>query len=488
MLIKFTRSRTAGESTDNELLIHHLYHVYMCLAALCSDMYAIVSSCSTSELWSSAIKTLKEKYENKWPGKVHEVFYDSKTADVTSCLPRLREVRPSYCCFVAHYSECSRQYVHQIHELTSQIDPSNPYTDTIWGILTGLEENDLNFALQQDNLVTRKVLTHCPVELAQFESGDWYSELEPCVHYRKTSTNSETKKCECPQDTIRLFADALGEKREVESGKGVDMIITSAHATEKDWRPGFTYKNGKFICKNGDLVGIDCSGVQHKVQHSGNPKVYSAAGNCLMGHIDGADCMALAWMHSTGVVQMTGYLVPTWYGYGGWGVHKYFINLPGMYSFAEAFFANMQALRAELYHACGDESSQRSSQHGLVHDKNEVVFYGDPAWDARLAANLDRCPYVITLVEVQVYGVLGSSWKAWKLTVIPRSGGSWDCPEADDKFTTPGRPPVYIFPCAAKNYKLLQGNAVLNCRFILVPLSGPVKEDIEHSVVFALEY
>ena len=445
-------------------------------------MYAIVCSHSTSELWTGAIATLKDKYERRWPGEVYTILYDSKAADVSTCLSKLREVRPSYCCFVARHSECSRPYVHQIHELTSQIDPSNPYTDTIWGILTGIEENDLQFAIQQDSLVIRKVLTHCPVELAQFESGNWYSELEPCVHYRKLAGESKTEKCQCPQDTISLFAEALSEKRNMESGSGTDMIITSAHATERDWRPGFTYKNGRFICQDGNLVGVDCSGVQHKVRHSGNAKIYSAAGNCLMGHIDDVNCMALAWMHSAAVVQMIGYLVPTWYGYGGWGVNKYFVNLPGVYSFAEAFFANMQSLRTELYH------NKVSNKDGLLHDKNEVVFYGDPAWDARLATNPDRCPYVITLTDVQVYGVLGSSWKAWKLTVLPLFSGSWDCAEADDKFTSPGRPPVYIFPRAAKNYKLLKGNAVLNCRFILVPLSGPVEMNVENSVVFALEY
>ena len=94
-------------------------------------MYAIVCSHSTSELWTGAIATLKDKYERRWPGEVYTILYDSKAADVSTCLSKLREVRPSYCCFVARHSECSRPYVHQIHELTSQIDPSNPYTDTL---------------------------------------------------------------------------------------------------------------------------------------------------------------------------------------------------------------------------------------------------------------------------------------------------------------------------------------------------------------------
>ncbi len=63
-----------------------------------------------------------------------------------------------------------------------------------------------------------------------------------------------------------------------------------------------------------------------------------------MGHIDGPDAMALAFMNSAGVRQMMGYTVPTWYGYGGWGCLDYFVEQPGRYTFVEAFFANQHAL------------------------------------------------------------------------------------------------------------------------------------------------
>ena len=316
-------------------------------------MYAVVCSQSTSKSWSTAVKRLQDKYERRWPGEVYTVLYEHKgggESSVYSCLDRLRELRPAYCCFVAHHCECSRDYIHQIHELTSQIDPSNPYSDTVWAVLTGLEEDDLLFAIEQDPLVVRRVLTHCPVELSQFDSGDWYSEVDACVHYQKLSKDAKVEKLKCQQDTTHLVAEAIGEDRDVDSSKGVDMIITSGHATERNWSLGFSYRNGRFVCQEGSLLGVDTKGSQIPVRHNRRAKVLSAAGNCLMGHIDGTNCMALAWMHAAGVVQMTGYLVPTWYGYGGWGVHKYFINLPGVFSFAEAFFANQQSLLAQLHH------------------------------------------------------------------------------------------------------------------------------------------
>jgi hypothetical protein len=70
-----------------------------------------------------------------------------------------------------------------------------------------------------------------------------------------------------------------------------------------------------------------------------------------MAHVSSQRCMALAWMQSCGVRQMFGYIVPTWFGYGGWGVHRYLWGNVGMLTFAEAYFANQQALQLRLYQA-----------------------------------------------------------------------------------------------------------------------------------------
>jgi len=130
-------------------------------------------------------------------------------------------------------------------------------------------------------------------------------------------------------------------------------------------------------------------------------------GNCLMGHVDGPNAMALAFMNSGGVNQMFGYTVPTWYGYAGWGCLDYFIQQPGRYTFAEAFFANQAALihRLQKYFPAlvkaepqdGRMRTQEPGQDairdgltakdgaGLLYDRDNVAFYGDPAWEARMA-------------------------------------------------------------------------------------------------------
>ncbi len=84
-----------------------------------------------------------------------------------------------------------------------------------------------------------------------------------------------------------------------------------------------------------------------------------------MGHIDGPDAMALAWMNSGGVRQMIGYTVLTWYGYAGWDCLDYFVEQPGRYTMAEAFFANQQALihRLATYHPEGVRMQVKPGEH-----------------------------------------------------------------------------------------------------------------------------
>ena len=408
-------------------------------------MYAIVCSENTRSVWATAVVKLREKYERKWPGQVYLLTYQASSEhqpDPTipvfqSCLPSLSEIRPSYCCFVAHYSECDKRFVRDVNKLTRQLDPSHPYTDTVWGILTGLTEEDVLFAVQQDSLVIHRVVGNCPIDLEKFSSGMWFSEFQQGVSFHKDPssqcisavpelTSQESNMTapsaavvvekKCPPDTTLLIASEISSPRRPEINQGVDMVISSAHATERDWTIGYAFHSGKFLCREGQLYGLSLEGERMDVQPTGSAKILSAAGNCLMGYISDEDCMALAWMHSANVVQMVGYVEPTWFGYGGWGVHNYFINNPGSMSFSAAFFANQQSLLHLLHSRYGQHVESSLGEHrevyskcfntsltakegmprecsGLLYDRDNVAFYGDPAWEATLAENRELYHY-----------------------------------------------------------------------------------------------
>lgn len=296
-------------------------------------------------------------------------------------LKQLQLMQPRHTCFVVPPADVSREFVAAVHQLTRQLD-DDPYTDTLWGILTGFDAaNALAIAQYSEPLIVRKVAAGTEIALDMCEQGLWYDELVKNKLVRKEK-GGPVQQLVGPDDTTVALVNSLNDYQP-------DLFVTSGHATERDWQIGFRYRNGFFKSKQGQMFGEDTSKKRFEIE-SPYAKVYLPIGNCLMGHIDGPDAMALAWMNDAGVRQMIGYTVPTWFGYGGWGVLDYFIEQPGRYTLTEAFFANHQA----LLHALETNAGNR---RGLEFDRDVVAFYGDPKWEARMAPA--ECAYDQMLTE-----------------------------------------------------------------------------------------
>ncbi len=297
-----------------------------------------------------------------------------------------------------------------------------------------------------------------------------FNELRPKSMWNKATGKEVTAK-PCPQDTTKMIVDSLNDYKP-------DVFITSGHATEKNWQLGFSYRNGYFKCKDGQLYGQDTSGKRHDV-NSPNPKVHLPVGNCLIAHISSRECMALALMHSAGVHQMVGYTIPTWYGYGGWGVKDYFSELQaGRFSLAEAHYANQVALIYNL------ESLPKTSRHlrGLRADRDVVVLYGDPAWEARMPTR--KLPWTQSLTEKD---------GTYTFTITTNKRGDWD-----------NRPIVHLMDDRLTDIKVIAGkefNPVITDNFILIkfnegvlPMKGnrgesiPIKGEFDEGKSFKVKF
>src|SRR5579871_537554 len=290
--------------------------------------YAVVVSKKTQEDadWKKVVSALLKKHH------ANVVSYDS---DVNETLPALRQQFPRYVCFVSQPAEATREFVAKVHKLTRHLD-DDPYADCFWGILTGYDAaNALRIAEAEKPLTIHKAASGTEIALDCCEQGKWFSELKKNQMFNKGNGQQPAAE-HGPDDTTKAIADLLTDYQ-------ADLFVTSGHATEHDWQIGYGFPGGSFRCKDGQLFGLDRKGEHHPI-NSPNPKVYMPVGNCLMGHIDGRDSMALAYMNSAGVDQMIGYTVVTWYGYAGWGCLDYFVEQPGRYTFNEAFFANENAL------------------------------------------------------------------------------------------------------------------------------------------------
>ncbi len=420
-----------------------------------NDDYAIVVSQTTLNDvdWKLVIDALVAKHN----GQI--IRYDK---EVEQAFPALKEQYPRYTCFVAKPDESNADFVRSVHQLTRRLD-EDPYTDTLWAILTGHNaRNALAIARHDQPLVIRKVASGTEVALEMCQQGLWYDEL---VKHKKVKKEAGGKpqQIEGPADTTKALAATLTDYK-------ADLFVTSGHADERSWIIGFRYRNGKFVSKAGQMFGEDLQGKRFEIT-SPNPKVYLPIGNCSMGHIDGSDAMTLAWMNSCGVKQMIGYIVPTWFGYAGWGCLDYFVEQPGRYTFVEAFHANHHALIHKLLSATGTRD-----ERGLMHDRDVVALYGDPKWEARMA-DASRA-YEQQLVENN--GV-------YSFTIDPQRAADSFKPINTNGSQRGWRPIVHFLPRRIKNITIIAGydlRPTITENFILVPNPRECDPQHEYKVVF----
>ncbi len=437
-----------------------------------AENYAIVVSSATQETpeWAEVTAVLAAKHPS---AAIHQWQKEVKEA-----APALQAQSPRYTCFVAKSGEVTAEFVRAIHRLVTSLD-EDPYTDSLWGILTGFDAaNALEIANEQNPLTVRRVASGTEVELTRCQEGVWYCELQKNRMVRKDK-NQKPVEGRGPDDTTAALAESL---------KSADLFVTSGHATERDWQIGYRYKNGSWRSSGGKLFGVPTTGDRFPIS-APNAKIYLPIGNCLMGHIDGPDAMALAFLKSAGVRQMAGYIVPTWYGYQGWGLLDYFVEQPGRFSLAEAFLANHHALihrlsqiSPTLASAAIDPSEKAGSfsadaasglaklglskldLQGLLYDRDTVAFYGDPAWIARMADGPRNWEQSLTQTPSGI-----------TLTIDPQQGAATFEPVNKNGAQRGGRPIVAFLSEKVKPtaYTVTEGAElapVLADDFLLVPL------------------
>jgi zinc protease len=433
------------------------------VAAATPGGYAVVVKGDTLNKpgWKEVVNALVDKH-GAWIATYDKL--DEARVILASKMPR-------YACFVATPEETTRDFVAQVHRVTRTLD-DDPYTDVIWGILTGYDAaNALRIAKCSEPLEIKRCVAGTEVALQACPEGIWFSEGEAGKVVRKAA-GGEPVVDKGPTDSTKSIVDALND------GKA-DIFITSGHATERDWQIGYKYKNGQFRCKGGQLFGLDTKREKFPI-NSPNPKVYLAVGNCLMGHIDNRDAMALAFMNSGGVNQMIGYTELTWFGYGGWGCLDYFFEQPGRFTLAEAFYANQQALLHVLetkYPDLAKQENGRRSRNGYLYDRDAVAFYGDPAWSVKMAPGPMNWDQELTEKD----GV-------FTFTVKPKKGDKTFAPISTNGSERGGRPIFAFLPHRVKNVTVTEGSdlkPVITDNFLLLP--QPEDGSHPYRVVFKAE-
>lgn len=291
--------------------------------------------------------------------------------DVTEAFSQMKAHHPRYICFMPDERNAGRKFVAQVHQMTRKLD-DDPYTDALWGIVVGVDAKQIES--WPKSLTIRNTSGNTYLYEPAMESYTLFSELVK----GEVLTPQGRKKGESQELALQI-TKLLAENQ-------VDMLVTSAHAREVDWLPGYSFNGGLFQMDNGVLSAHSIDRKQKVTVQSTNPKVMLACGNCLMGHFNHpTNCMIAGWQKQANVCQLIGYTVSTWFGYGGWGVVDYFVEQPGRFTFAEAFFANHQALLEHLRTQIDDRGRPAPRLEGFRYDCDTVAFYGDPAMEVKMA-------------------------------------------------------------------------------------------------------
>lgn len=372
------------------------------MAANKTGGYVVAASQTVADdaRWRKVVDALARRH------KAEVLVYENHPREL---LERLQTLRPRYVAVVDKPERLDREFVTEAHRLSRIID-DDIYADYLWGVITGYTADDAMLMVERSArpyvirtaLNTTGELSDSPLFEHMAYIADWGT---PGGWGEKLPGDTETKRYAA--DKWSMLDKWVEKYKEIDP----DLLITSSHATERNLEMPFSLGNLK--AKGGRLYADFIT--PEFLEGTSHPRVYFAAGNCLIGNIGrDRESMAVGWISGMDATSMVGYVVPTWYGRNGWGGLKYWASNPGRLTLAQALYLNQQDMlhtenewypgmlsvdypfdksdftqrfdfNRRFVEATGHKPTK--DQEGYIYDRDVVVLYGDPAWDVRLQSS-----------------------------------------------------------------------------------------------------
>ena len=456
-------------------------------SALLENNYLVLASedVANDAEWMAVAEKLAKKHNS------HIVTFAEAPRDV---LETLRAENPRYVAIVDKPENIGRDYVIDLHLMCRDID-EDIYADFLWGIITGYDAAAAERMV--DNSTEPLVIKDAVATIMELNSSKWFDNYAWVDdHTRGLWGYKNGRDSEIVTDMVEK-EEVLNKFKELYEAYDPDLVVTAAHATQQNLE--MPYSLGHIRPRDGKLYAQNIfTGEERDIIESGKRRVYTAVGNCLIGDMNNTkESMAAAWMNGSNAATMIGYVVTTWHGRNGWGALKYWVTNPFRYTLAEAVYMNQQdfihqqdvwypELRNERYTFCdgfmeelntaakrmqevlGREVSFESAEDwdmlGFWHDRDVLVYYGDPMWNVMLQgvesendytveSRLEDGKYIITITTSENFSLermKGDKFKQEHVLDLPFS---------------------YFFPERLVNPRLAEGEAwdvALDENFILV--------------------
>lgn len=382
---------------------------------------------------------------------IHQGTCDTWDGTEAGLVATLKKHHPRYLAIIAKPESFDAPAVRAINRATRQAD-GDPWTDCRWGLITGNTAADaLRLVETRKPLVIERALATTGIDLGLVDSALVLSDGGKGGLTRKAPggkpENGNWSDTTDPGGTVTLFAD-FWDKSDPQ------LLVTSSHATQFNLEMPFglgliashggkfhvltmqqrekfaRFLGGAMFTGKVDELGkwIDSTHAPTLKASNGTPRVWVACGNCLIGDAKKTgESMVATALSTAGFRQFVGYVVPTWFGRGGWGVSGLWQGSKGGLSLSEAFYLNQQGLIDETIRRfpgaekvvfdSDDIETGLKTDHkfieglqglekggmkiekdtvGLIHDRDVVAFWGDPLWDARFDAK--RMPHPVESV------------------------------------------------------------------------------------------